>query len=977
MGQKGKIYALLVGINNYNKVRKLNGCLNDVKAIENYLTLSFDNPIISKLSDENATRTGIVKLFQKELSKANKEDTILFYYSGHGTQESADTTIWKDETDGALECIVCYDADPTNSSDFLLTDKELRYLINKLYDKTKAHIVTIFDCCNSGDNTRNGGLGLASEGEVNIRNITKKGDFFPQREWGNFLFSKDKSAINGDIPEGMHVQFAACESNQSALEVAGQGVFTKTLLKVLKDCGGNISYNSLRSRIRQYLRASYEQTPRMYIPIEAEKKLEEGFLNKPIEAQKLICEATKNNMNGWTLNMGAIHGINNDSKITLNDLENKKTYQAKVRINGIYVDYTLLDLANSPETMFCKAEVDGIMVQKLVFELDNHDALPSEIDSLTTILSQNTGGAFHLGGEHAPSKTLEKDSGSDEKANYTLHFRAGEVYFTLPNDPFRPLIKPIEYIGGENDNKIAEIIRHLSRWHFIKNLENTNSQSNQIKNPLKVELFQIINGQGNILKESDFIEYSQSNGNWKGEIKIAVTNITDTSLYICSAYLDSEFQCFLKFIPNRVKLLESGATIYLGLKNKETINVGLSDVITEYNWLDNREFIKFIISTTEFDPEAMTLPSLAPPVTSIVYKSGENKKGLETNEEDSLELDSWTTQTLNLNFKNPVYNQIKALTLKDLLKNEDMAFYTMNLYCDVALDKFGQPTVWKLKEGIVTPEDEKSLVGDITLWLGNQIETTQRKRRYNNLKKDPKRLRIVAEGDSWFQYPIKLNDVLDQLYKRYAIRSFAEAGDTLKNYLKDKEYLDIIGQEKAEFFLVSGGGNDMVGDEFQYFLRDTPDPNDTTPKRYLNNKFFEELDKLEGLYIQMFKELTDKYKDLKILVHCYDYVIPVDNRTAGSKGKFSWSGKYMIEKGIEPQLEREKLIIFILDEFAKRLKSLEKSEKYKNNVTFIDTRGIVPRNKWFDEIHPIDEGFEMVANRFYETIERLRIKTAV
>ncbi len=119
--------------------------------------------------------------------------------------------------------------------------------------------------------------------------------------------------------------------------------------------------------------------------------------------------------------------------------------------------------------------------------------------------------------------------------------------------------------------------------------------------------------------------------------------------------------------------------------------------------------------------------------------------------------------------------------------------------------------------------------------------------------------------------------------KCYAIRSFAEAGDTLKNYIKKKEYLDAIGEEEAKLFLVSGGGNDVLGDEFQFFLRETPDTGDTTPKRYLNEKFFNTMTTLSNQYDEMFTELLDRYKDLHIMVHCYDYIIPVDTEDPANK----------------------------------------------------------------------------------------------
>jgi len=42
-------------------------------------------------------------------------------------------------------------------------------------------------------------------------------------------------------------------------------------------------------------------------------------------------------------------------------------------------------------------------------------------------------------------------------------------------------------------------------------------------------------------------------------------------------------------------------------------------------------------------------------------------------------------------------------------------------------------------------------------------------------------LRFVAEGVSWFHYPIVLRDTLDWLNDSYAIFDLAAAGDTLQN----------------------------------------------------------------------------------------------------------------------------------------------------------------------------------------------------
>ena len=80
----------------------------------------------------------------------------------------------------------------------------------------------------------------------------------------------------------------------------------------------------------------------------------------------------------------------------------------------------------------------------------------------------------------------------------------------------------------------------------------------------------------------------------------------------------------------------------------------------------------------------------------------------------------------------------------------------------------------------------------------------------------------------------------------------------------------------------------------------------------------------------------------------------------------------MIAKKIKPQAEREKLIHFILDEFASRLTALVSKPVFKSKVTFVDTRGLVERSSWFDEIHPTNPGFQLVGDKFIREIERVK-----
>ena len=88
-------------------------------------------------------------------------------------------------------------------------------------------------------------------------------------------------------------------------------------------------------------------------------------------------------------------------------------------------------------------------------------------------------------------------------------------------------------------------------------------------------------------------------------------------------------------------------------------------------------------------------------------------------------------------------------------------------------------------------------------------------------------LRFVAEGVSWFHYPIVLRDTLDWLNDSYAIFDLAAAGDTLQNMKRGiSNIIDVIEREGSQGFLLSGGGNDLLeGNRLTLLLRPyTPDP---------------------------------------------------------------------------------------------------------------------------------------------------------
>src|SRR5437870_6809219 len=148
-------YALLVGIDNYPiPAHRMQGCLSDANGLDEYLRERFvpgKDSGIKVLRDDQAKRQDVINAFQAHLGQAGAGDTALFYYAGHGSQESAPPEFWAIEPDHKNETLVCYDSRLPGGWD--LADKELAKLIDKVA-AGGAHVVVILDCCHSGSGTR-------------------------------------------------------------------------------------------------------------------------------------------------------------------------------------------------------------------------------------------------------------------------------------------------------------------------------------------------------------------------------------------------------------------------------------------------------------------------------------------------------------------------------------------------------------------------------------------------------------------------------------------------------------------------------------------------------------------------------------------------------------------------------------------------------------------------------------------------------
>lgn len=147
MVDRGKIWAVVIGISHYKAVQPLRYADKDALAFHNYLANHIGVPKeqTTLLLNEQATLINLKRTLGTELRrKASEKDTVIVFYAGHGAPE-ADASAGDD--DGLEKYIVPYDADPRDLYTTGLPMREIETIFQRL---TPERIIFISDSCYSG-----------------------------------------------------------------------------------------------------------------------------------------------------------------------------------------------------------------------------------------------------------------------------------------------------------------------------------------------------------------------------------------------------------------------------------------------------------------------------------------------------------------------------------------------------------------------------------------------------------------------------------------------------------------------------------------------------------------------------------------------------------------------------------------------------------------------------------------------------------
>lgn len=242
--------------------------------------------------------------------------------------------------------------------------------------------------------------------------------------------------------------------------------------------------------------------------------------------------------------------------------------------------------------------------------------------------------------------------------------------------------------------------------------------------------------------------------------------------------------------------------------------------------------------------------------------------------------------------------------------------------------------------------------------------------------------RIIAEGDSWMEYPVN-SDLIDWLGKDFAILSLARAGDTWPNIIDEdgeppKHYSDgsLMGllhtlrqpdPKPFQIVMLSVGGNDMIGEIVScVHPYDPARPTD----QYINHANFDLImNEVIYYYTNAIKEILLLGK--KIILHSYDYPNPAE------EGQYI-GHKLKHERNFPGVGLMREVVNQMIDAFYDRLAAM--AAVSGGNVHLVNLRETIGTTDilngpdplmWADEMHGTRDGFRKLALKIEAKIREI------
>lgn len=614
-----RLYALLAGINDYpGDIGKLQGCLNDVDNVEDYLINAFVDPSILVLRDHEATRAGLTRGFREHLAEAKEGDTVLFHYCGHGARSVAAPEFLPFELSGKDEGLVCIDSRSQGSFD--LADKELARLIEELA-VANPHIAVILDCCQSGSGTRS----LEGSAGAGARTTNPDDRPRPLESYADGYFAGLASAGQPlSVPINRHMLLAACERRQTAKEDLDthNGIFTTSLFDILRKSPEQLSYADLfarsRAAVRRYIRDN-DKTPQDP-QFEAMAGFDgySGFLGaaKRREDKSYLVRGTKSYSayfaeGRWLVDCGAVHGLPTDpaQAVTLALVQEGETDSAAVTVETSAVGAQKSELATG---------FDGDTAKRYVAQITSLPAPPLLVG---------------FDGSDADRAKLQAALDADDLTHVTLTDAGHDGYALVPDGDGLLLTNvarggvvrrvPIAATGGGWAANAVQLLRHVATWERSFALANAKPKLD----PATVDFVfaeTLDDGSEFVHRGSAFtLDYREVDGSWRDVIgKLKLRNRSGQRLHFLLAHFSADFGVQIVANDEIISIDEwmtlsigSGADsseVYFGIDGRADQSVECLKLIVSTERVDDWLFALEPLSDTRSFGSASDAPSRAP-----------------------------------------------------------------------------------------------------------------------------------------------------------------------------------------------------------------------------------------------------------------------------------------------------------------------------------------------------------------------------
>ena len=246
-------------------------------------------------------------------------------------------------------------------------------------------------------------------------------------------------------------------------------------------------------------------------------------------------------------------------------------------------------------------------------------------------------------------------------------------------------------------------------------------------------------------------------------------------------------------------------------------------------------------------------------------------------------------------------------------------------------------------------------------------------------------------GDSWFDYPFY--DVLKLLEDNhgYDVESAAHRGDAIEAMAYQGGQLDKLARcfEKVtergatpKAVLVSGGGDDIAGNEFGMLLNSFASGIAGWNNEVVDGVINQRILNAYRTAVEGINQLSIKYagKLIPVLVHGYDYPVPDGRGFLGGWGPLPgpWLKPGFQEKLFDDLNATIALMSDMMDRFNTMLKVFASDANF-NNVHIVELRGTLSVDRtddaykvwWGNELHPTEQGFNAVTDKFAQALSAL------